>query len=484
MDILRGVAGIGFCLGVAILVHEFGHFILAKLFRIEVLRFSIGFGRFIFKWRRKETEYGVAWFPLGGYVLMKGAVDPELRQYTEGEESPPPAAGPPQEPAAQEAPAIKGVKGMIEAGVSDSTSLYQRPFYQKLAIYAGGVTMNWITAVITIGFVYWIGFEVSKSPAPVIAQFDWPSGYEAPALLPGDRILTANGKVVEEWDDFLEVMATAYKETPEDLVTLEIQREGAPGPIQVTLPARMPDGENSPARYMHAHHPAFIEDVFPNKAADKAGLRAGDLITAIDGKPVNSWMEMAAIIRANPERELELQALRGDKYLTIRITPESNPKEPGVGQIGIFQGNQERELRREPFLEAFGRAPLRTWQTSVFYVQQIGVIFQNLAQMRFRAVGDDVGGPIVIAQQAYRSAQKGLADYLMFFFAINIALAIFNLLPIPMLDGGHIVFAAYERIFGRPVSPRIHVALLYAGLAVIVALAVVISINDLFKIVR
>lgn len=486
----RGILGIAFCLGFAILVHELGHFIWAKLCGVRVIRFSIGFGKFILKWTYKGTEYGVAWFPFGGYVMMHGASDSEEEPGGDaaatsgaGEESTPAQSIGHQPLKDLNEPPGKMGQRMMNAATEDVTALANRPYYQKMLIYSGGVAMNWITAIITVGFIYWLGFDIPKSPAPVVGFQAFPEALAGIDIQPGDRILTVDGNPIQTWREFEEKLVAAYEEYDEEKpvpVAVVLDRPEA-GRLALEIPGRVLE-KDSILRYLSARHPPFVEELVPNKPADKAGLKRGDLITAINGEAVNDWQAMATRIRAHPGLPVDLEVRRGEETLHLTLTPEEDPRNPGQGQIGILQGSPERELRKEPIATAMLNAPHRTWRTTVLYVNAFTDVIRNAFRRQWRAVGDDLGGPIQIAQMAYRSAQRGLIDFLWLFFSINIALAVFNLIPIPLLDGSLLVFATYEAIIGRPFPRKLHVPLLYAGLIFIVLLSIVISVNDVRKI--
>ncbi len=517
INVLRGILGIAFFLGVAILVHEFGHFLWAKICGVRILKFSIGFGKFIFKWKWGETEYGVAWFPLGGYVLMHGALNPETQSFVAGGTSPEAEADVAADTAATEqelkkaasgatvsasasqveeaaaasasagGPAEEGKGGgagaiqrMVDAGISDTTALHNRPYYQKVLIYSGGVMMNWIIAMLAAVVIYWVGFDAPKPPAAVVGLIErWPEKVAPPAIQVGDKIVKADHLPVSDWGDVANAMQRGFEESRD--VPLEIERPGA-GTLEVTMPGRLPGSGKSPLTYIDAMYPPFVEQIFPNKPADKAGMKAGDLILDIDGEKVSSWAEMAAIIRRSAGKELSFRVQRGDHVVAMSMTPEVSAQRPDEGQIGVIRGNNEREIVSEPFFTALGNAPVRTFYTTIAFAGEMGKIFKNLFHLRIKAVGEEVGGPIMVAQVAYRAAQRSLAEYLMFFQAMNLLLALFNLLPIPLLDGSHIVFSTYEAIFRRPLSPRIHVPLLYAGLALLLLITVAVSVHDVVRI--
>jgi len=509
MDTLRGVFGIVFLLGFAILVHEFGHFVWAKVCGVKVLKFSIGFGKFIFSWKWGETQYGVAWFPVGGYVMLHGAMNPETGQAMEeavetavdqvsGKEETTALsveAGAGTEtgaatPAAAQEPEKKGgLQRMVDAATSDSTALCNKPYRHKLLIYGGGVAMNWVTAVVAIGLIWSIGFDHPKPPGNVVGHVGLPASV-APETVPlesGDRIVKADGHAVEDWLDFLQAMGVAMAAEektgkPAD-VKLVVDRPGE-GEKAFSIPALVSvEGEKkSPALYVEPHRAAYIEGVIPNKPADKAGIQQGDTIVAVDGKPIHSWGDMAEIVQANPGTPLAFEVERGGETLSMTVVPVEDPDNPGRGQVGIVQGNPDRLHEQEPVVTAFKKAPLRTVETTVIYVGMVGDIFKRLAHLKFRSVGDELGGPIQIAQLAYRSAKRGLVDFLQLFYIFNIALVVFNLLPIPLLDGSLLFFATYEKIVGKPFPPRLHVPLLYAGLALIVLIFIVVSVHDVFRV--
>jgi regulator of sigma E protease len=519
LDFLRGLVGIAFGLGFAILVHEFGHFLWAKVTGVRVLKFSIGFGKFIVSRRIGETEYGIAWFPIGGYVMMHGAMNPETGEAIQGavEESlggeeieassgtdlvanrEEPQAKTESEAGEEKSGKRGGLRRMVDAATSDSSALYNKPYYQKMLIYSGGVVMNWITAMVAMGVLWTIGFDVPKSPVNVVGAFAVaPEVVQAQVPLQrGDRIVAVEGDPVSDWDEFqvayyqqIAREAAAERETDSSTqrkpktVQATIERSGK-GEMEVVLPATIQvEGKEIPAlQYVVPQYPPFIEDVLPNKPADKAGLKHGDRIVQINGEPTEDWEEMAEIIRKNPGVPLEMEVKRGSKILTMTVVPEDNPKEPGTGQIGIYPGGPERVVLQEPFITSMVNAPGRTIGLTGTYLSFVGGVFGRLLDFQFRSVGEDLGGPIQIVQLAYRSARRGLTDFLQLFLSLNIALAVFNVLPIPLLDGSLMFFATYEVIARRPFPPRLHVPLLYAGLVLIILIFILVSVNDVVRMI-
>jgi regulator of sigma E protease len=492
--ILIGFAGFVVAFGLAVFIHELGHFLAAKAFGVPVQRFVIGLDKAaigwlppcIVEWKWGETTCGLSIIPLGGYVLMSGVVHPEIERYLEEGESKA-AAGTPQTAARPDGPPrplpAEGTATLGSQAVDETNALYLKPFWQKTIIYGAGVVMNLILAMAVITLLYTRGFNES---APFPAEVSWiepGSVYEGKGLGIGDIVVTANGTAVKDSEELAAALIPVLRSTE--------------GPWEIALGLKRPDGSryelplslapDSPARRdffsTFVRMPPYIEGVIINDAADKAGLRGGDTVTAVNGTPVTNWYQFRAIVRASLGTPLELDVQRPDgSAARMTVTPKESTEERGIGQIGIIPGNSERVLVQEALLVALAKSPGRTYDFTVQYINNLKRLGKNLVGGNINSVRRELGGPVAIAQVAYRQAQKGLNDWLKFLVILNIALAVMNMLPIPVLDGGRICMAAVEAVFRRPVPPKLLIPVMNGAFLFLMVFFVLVTFNDVLKI--
>ncbi|MCB2154265.1 RIP metalloprotease RseP [bacterium] len=491
-----GFLGIVVAFGLAILVHEFGHFITAKLFKVPVERFVIGFDNAVMPlmpkciWEKKigETTYGLSLMPLGGYVQMKGVVHPEIQKYIDGEDAPKSddlvetdAAG--LEIATHSSEAKND--NLVNQALADQAALYRKPYWQKLIIYSAGVIMNLILACVVVAIIGIKGEEVDK-PLPAVV------GWQAPAswivsqdIQQGDKILSVNGTPVETDEDYLKALREALPEdedAKEAEIVLSLNRSGETIERDLTLPI----GEAAPQEPISelvqlTSRPAYVEYVIINAPADKAGLKHGDIIAGIDGEPIDDWNEMVDIIRGNPDKEMAFTILRDGKEFGVTIAPQESARREGTGEIGIFPGTPEKVIVKLGVVEAIVSSPIVVANNTLMYAQNLKKIGSWIVRGQVNKVRQELGGPVAIAQMAGRHAQLGLDRFLQFMIMLNIALAVMNLLPIPVLDGGHICLATYEAIFRKPVPAKVLVPVLQGAVFLILAFVVLVTFSDLFK---
>ena len=469
--------------GLAVFVHELGHFLAAKLFRVPVERFVIGFDkeampfmpRCIVEKEWGGTTYGLSLVPLGGYVKMSGVVHPDIEKYLDGED-----AAPPAEPKRE---------GLVEQAMGDQAALYQRPFQQKVIIYGAGVVMNFLLAMAVVAFLNAKGTKVD-APLPAVVAWQAPESYNTElGLLPGDRVVTVDGKAIATDNEFYQAVDALFPaERKGDALAafvleaaLVVERGGAP----VEVAARYDWGEE-PQRSAFARllsRPAHIEYVMRNLPAHRAGMHAGDTIVSVDGEPIDDWFEFTHIVRASLGKDLEVVVRdRDGKERALEMKPVESTEEKGIGLVGVQPGNPEKVHERVPVLTAMAASPGLVVSNIQRYVSHLGKIGKRLIRGDVQAVRRDLGGPVAIAQMAGYHTALGLDRWLEFLIMLNIALGVMNLLPFPVLDGGHIVFALYEGLFGKPMAPKILVPVLHGGVVVLIGFFVLITFSDVLKI--
>lgn len=450
--------------GLVVFVHELGHFLAAKATGVYAPRFSIGFGPALWRRRRGETEYVVAAFPLGGYVRMASRHDEEAAILEGGsEEKTKRAAGDPgYDPNAM---IPFGPKPVPEHRWFESKSLAAR-----LVIMIAGVTMNFLLAIVVLGV---LAAQMGRAVIPTTVVGEVEAVKEVPQLVtsvrPGDTIRAVNGQPVSTWNG----VVTALGEARGDTVRLTTQR-GA-----VTLPLGKGGSPEQVARSLSYRLPPVLDSVVPGKPGAVAGLRKADRVVAIDGVPVSSWPELVRTVSRAPGRELLFRVDRNGAPLELRIRPESargpDPEtgaERLIGRVGALPIDIVRRERVGP-LEAAQVGWSQTWRMTSEVIGFLGKLFTGQLSVR------QLGGPVAITRASVSAAQSGVADlfYLIAFLSVNVA--ILNLLPIPILDGGQIVLNVIEAAKGSPFSLRTREYILRFGLAAIGLLFVIVMFNDL-----
>jgi regulator of sigma E protease len=450
--------------GLVIFVHELGHFIAAKLTGVYAPRFSIGFGPALFRKRRGETEYVLAALPLGGYVRMASQHDAEAAVLEGGNEDS--SALQPDDPG-YDPNAMKpfGPKEIPQHRWFESKSLAQRLF-----IMIAGVVMNVILA-----FVVFVALNATYGdqiiPSRVIGAVRVPPS--APALgqlQPGDTITAVNGEAVRNWNEIAQRIA----ETPGDAVVVRTQRS------EVRVPVTGP-GAPSPSDVVSSIDffiPPVIGDVLPNSPASRAGLRARDSVVSIGGQPLYRWSELQERVGASAGASLPFEVMRDGQRVSLVLRPESTVvKDPvtkvsrTVGKIGAVGADV---TAREPM--SFGQSVTtgvqQTWTTATKIVDVVKGLLTGGVSPR------QLGGPIAITRASVAAAQSGLESLFMLIALLSVNVAILNLLPIPILDGGQILLNVAEAAKGSPFSSRTREYILRFGLVAILLIFALSTFND------
>ena len=446
--------------GLVIFVHELGHFIAAKAVGVYAPRFSIGFGRPIFKFKRGETEYIVAWLPLGGYVRMASRHDAEAAFLEGGNEE--------KAQRAEDDPDYDP-NAMIPFGpkpVPEDRWFESKPLWARIVIMIAGVTMNAILA-----FVVASGLAVSEG------DFVYPSTRvgairdvaSAPALSGvhrGDTILAVNGTPVRAWNA---VNASIARSS--DSVTLTTQRG------RVAVPLGRDVSAADVAGALTVYVPPVIDSVLPGQPAARAGMRSGDSVVSVAGQPVFAWTDIVAHISHSPNRPVSFVVQRGGAIDTLTITPTAmiDTNEVGdtttVGRIGVAA--RDIAIKQSISLgEGMKRGALVTkgWAGQIFTVlHRIGSGKQSVREL---------GGPIAITRAAVSAAQTGFFQVFFLIGLLSINVAVLNLLPIPILDGGQILINVLESAKGSPFSMRTREYILRFGLLAIALLFAIVMYND------
>jgi regulator of sigma E protease len=448
VDVLVMVLRFIIVIGVLILVHEFGHFAVARLTGVGVERFSIGFGPVLLRWRGKETEYCLSLVPMGGYVKMMGEENP-----IEGGETMP---------------------------YDPAKAFALKPLWARFLIVFAGPGMNFVLAVVIFTIVF-ATFGRPVWPAAV-GRVSEGSPAAAAGLKTDDVVLQANGHTIRYWEDFERVL----EDSDGRPVTVAVKRGGAEQTITVT-PRRktMTEpifGERREVWDIGAGPQLIpqISSVLADSPAQRAGLQPGDAVVAVGGQAVFTPDDFVEAIRMRPGQSVPVIVERDGKRITLTVTPRADrEKSPTTGQETtagkIDAGIATKSMRFEPYgpLAAIEHGVGRTWSFTTLTLKG----FWKLVSRQIDS--SNIGGPIQIATEAGRQAKEGLGPLAVFTAFISVNLAVLNLLPVPMLDGGHLFFFVIEAVRGRPLSLKKREAAQQLGFVLLMLLMVYALWNDL-----
>ncbi len=487
---LQNILGIGAAViifGLAIFFHELGHFFFARIRGVGVEAFAIGMGPRMFAWVWGDTEYSIRWFPVGGFVKLhqivrEEAIDAETQAAIEAKNAHERGHDPPDK---------ADPESIGKLAHEDMEALYDKGVVTKLLVFTGGVFFNYLTAIAAMFIVLVIG---SEEPVPGEAKIGAVSNaamLEA-GLQKSDVIIEIEGSPVANIVEFSNGFDAALKAGDlADGFDVRVDRGGT-----VTALSLPPMSEDDKSAYFDTENEAFeawtwwmepiVGGVMPYSPAGQAGLKDDDRIVAINGNPISQWDEMTEVIRANPDSAVTLKVQREaeSELLTLVVVPEENPEQPGTGLIGIINGAAETEIFRLGVGEALIQAPvLTTRMGKQIAVSTYGLLGRAIFKGEGESLKRNVGGPIAIADMARRVSHKGVIELIEFFIMLNLVLAVMNLLPLPVLDGGFIVISLIEGITRRPVPTRIIEPIYMVFALGFITLFVLISFQDILKIV-
>ncbi len=450
MDFLHTVLALIVTLGILITFHEFGHFWVARLCGVKVLRFSVGFGKPLFSWHdKKGTEYVVAALPLGGYVKMLDEREGDVPE------------------------------------VLAEQSFNRKSVGQRFAIVAAGPLANFLLAIVAYWFIFVVGTQV---PAPLVGQVETGSPAALAGLRQGDEILSVNGNNTPSWQEVGLGLLSRMGETTNLTLSVLNERDTQQRELNLSL-TNFLAGQEQPDPFRSLGITPWRPEVAPilgniqaSGAAQAAGLKAGDKILAVNNQETTSWAALVAQLQANPNQQIFLTLERDQQRQQLAITPGVRVQEDGsqVGFIGagVQMPEWPAELLRE---QRFGpvdsllRASQKTVEMSWLTLNSIGKMITGLISPT------NLSGPITIARVASDSARSGWESYISFLAYVSISLGILNLLPIPVLDGGHLLFYALEAIRRKPVAEEVQAAATRVGVLMLGSLMLLAFYFDLLR---
>lgn len=420
-----------FVLGVLIFVHELGHYLMAKRLGVRVLKFSLGFGPRLVGFKRGETDYCISAIPLGGFVKMAGENPDDPR-----------------------------------SGAADE--FLSRGKWERFQILIMGPLMNILLAIVVMAGVFMQGADVPvyEDLPPVVGVVTPGSPAERGGIRAGDRIVRVAGRSTDTWEQLYIAVGTR----PNRTVPVVLLREGREMTVEVVPDAqtRYEIGDIGVLPDVHPH----IRSVTPGDPADKAGLKAGDVVIAVSGEPMSFSQQLSEAIAKRAGQQTVFTIARAGARQDIAVTPV---KRGNRGIIGIGIGDEMKRIDPSP-IQAVGMSLKQNYEFS-------GLIFQTLVGLLTAETSPrQLIGPLGIAQLSGESAARGWLDLLTLLASISLNLGILNLLPIPVLDGGHIFIMAVEGLARRDFSMKVKEKMLLAGFAVLMLLMVTVIYNDLTRI--
>jgi len=449
MGALTSILALIVTLGILVTIHEYGHFWVARRCGVKVLRFSVGFGKVLYSWHDKQgTEFAIAAIPLGGYVKM-----------------------------------LDEREGEVPEDQLDQ-AFNRKTVWQRMAVVSAGPIANFLFAI----FAYWIMFMTGITQVkPLIGDVADGSIAATAGLQPQQEITAVDGEAVNSWSDVNYEFIRHLGETGQ----LEIEVNGGQK-YQLELNRWLADAEEpNPVKDLgitpyRPSIPPILDELTPGDPAQQAGLQTGDQVLAVDGESIAQWQDFVAKVQDSPSEPIELTVLRGEQTLQITLIPKAREVMGESGQKAIkgFAGARvqmpefpEDLLRVQQFnpIMALWKGAEKTWDMSVMTLQAVGKMIQGLMSVK------NLSGPITIAKVASDSAKAGFEAFLSFLAYVSIMLGVVNLLPVPVLDGGHLFFYMIEAARGKPLSEKIQLMGMKIGLALLMSVMVLAIFNDISR---
>ncbi len=433
-------------LGVLITVHEFGHYWVARRLGVKVLRFSLGFGKTLWSWRSRngETEYVLAALPLGGYVKM-----------------------------------LDEREGEVDAA-ERSRAFNNKSIGTRIAVVVAGPAFNFLFAIAAFWALFMMGVPGLK---PLIGEVAPGSLAQTAGLRSGDQIMTVDGRATPTWESArLALFEGMLDRKP---VTLGVRDEhGRTAQREINFAAKgvpiEPDNLTKALGISLWRPPALVGRVHPGSPAQQAGLKSGDLVVAADGKPIRYWGEWVTYVRKRPDTPIRVTIERAGRRFDLTLTPERKLQgAKAYGQVGVSipAGTLEKieAVAQYGPVKSLIAGTEKTWDMSVLMLRVLGNIATGQASLR------NISGPLTIAQYAGESASLGIVPFLTFLAVVSVSLGVLNLLPIPILDGGHLLYYLIELVKGGPISEQAQAIGQRIGILLLLMVMALAFYNDILR---
>jgi len=437
---------LGFLLGLGplVIIHELGHYFVARLCGVKVRRFSIGMGRVV--WSRRvgpdQTEWAVSMLPIGGYVKLVDKRDPSTAPQNASEEA---------------------------------REFTRQNVWKRIAIIAAGPAINFLLAIVLMAGLFMAGKD---EPGTRLRAMQPATPVYLAGVRGGDAITAVNGQAVQSWSDLRwEIVRAALDKREAELAV----RGAGGGSYRAVIPAAAmtrleAEGDAMGQLGMQMWRPRpTVDQVFAGGAAERAGLQPGDLVASVDGKAVGDAIDFIAAVRGAAGRTLQVGVLRAGRPLTLALTPERDPASgAGIVKLMVAQAPEMVTVKAGP-LQAIAKGAERAWDGSITTLKMIGKMVTGEVSLK------NVSGPITIADVAGQAARAGFGTYIEILAFISLSLGVMNLLPIPVLDGGQLLYYSLEVLTGRPLPKRIGEIAQLAGFGLMLMLMALAVFNDLVR---